>query len=103
VGNDHWSGSGFKPNFKKILPFGFSLSAEACRIFAFFVLAKAALQKLHIHDIRSWQLISRSSSFDTPSEGRGNLDSLRSGFDTGSKASGSLRKEAAAHSRLVRS
>src|SRR5687767_13907621 len=26
VDSDHWSGLGFKPNCKKILPFGFSLS-----------------------------------------------------------------------------
>jgi hypothetical protein len=44
VDSVYLSGSGFKPNYKKILPFGFSLSAEAYRIFAFFVLAKAALQ-----------------------------------------------------------
>jgi hypothetical protein len=30
------SGTGLKPNYKKKLPFGFSLSAEAYRIFAFF-------------------------------------------------------------------
>jgi len=42
---DHLSGSGFKPNYKKILPLGFSISAEAYRIFAFFlVFAKAAPQ-----------------------------------------------------------
>jgi hypothetical protein len=35
VDSDH-SGTGLKPNYKKKLPFGFSLSAEAYRIFAFF-------------------------------------------------------------------
>jgi hypothetical protein len=31
-----------------------AFSAEAYRIFAFFVLAKAALQAFHIHDLKGW-------------------------------------------------
>jgi hypothetical protein len=44
--------SGFRPNQKKILPFGFSSSAEADRIFAFYVLAKTGPQMFNLHDLK---------------------------------------------------
>jgi hypothetical protein len=59
------SGSGFKPNCKKIHPFGFSPSAEAYRIFAFFYLAKAALEIPHPRPKGHGNLNSRRRSFDT--------------------------------------
>jgi hypothetical protein len=55
-----------RPTFKKYFLLALALSGEACRIFAFIVLAKAALE----------------AATCPPPEGGGNLNSRRTGFDT---------------------